>query len=381
MTVLQELAALYDTRADAEGWPRPGYSTEKIGAEVVLADDGRVVAIRSLLRPDAKGKKMVPRPLKVPAAFKRTSGVKANRLWDKTSYVLGVTAVEAEDGTIVPGEAKRTAQEHQAFVDDQIALIGNATDDGLRALAAFCRTWSPERYAEAGGTPELLDQNVVFTLESHADRTDDDRFVHRREAAFALLAEEKGQGGAPCLVTGATGALATLHPTVKGVAGAQSSGASLVSFNNDAETSHGKKQGENAPTSEAAAFAYGTALNALLARGSGRSMRLGDMTVVFWARHEGQGAEDFLAALIPGMAPATDADGACDEENAANAVTRDRLDALRRGKVPDGTDLDPETRVFVLGLSPNAARLSVRLWHPSTLGGMAWVIRPRSLTR
>src|SRR3546814_11669497 len=69
-----------------------------------------------------------------------------------------------------------------------------------------------------------------------------------------------------CLISGERGPVARLHPTIKGIEGAQSSGAALVSFNLGAFTSLGKEQGANAPTSEAAAFRYGAALNHLLTR-------------------------------------------------------------------------------------------------------------------
>ena len=88
-----------------------------------------------------------------------------------------------------------------------------------------------------------------------------------------------------CLVTGAAAPVRRLHPSIKGVEGAQSSGASLVSFNLDAFRSYGKDQGDNAPTSEAAAFRYGAALNRMLDRGSRNRVQrtVGDATVVFWA--------------------------------------------------------------------------------------------------
>ena len=163
-----------------------------------------------------------------------------------------------------------------------------------------------------------------------------------------------------CLVTGRDGAVARLHPTIKGVAGAQSSGAALVSFNNDAYESHGKTQGDNAPVSEGAAFAYGTALNALLARGSRNVLRIGDATVAFWSEAD-DGAEDAFAVMM-GEAPEADLKG-------ADGRLREQLSDLRDGRRPEG--IDPGASFFVLGLAPNAARLSVRFWLRTSFGEMA----------
>src|SRR5699024_7001298 len=94
MTILTELAALYERRAERAGWPRPGYSTESISAEVVLRVDGTVEVIRPLTAPDNNGR-MRPQRVAVPSVS-RTSGIRPALLWDKTAYALGVTAALGE---------------------------------------------------------------------------------------------------------------------------------------------------------------------------------------------------------------------------------------------------------------------------------------------
>lgn len=349
MTILQELAALYDARAEDKGWPRPGFSSEKMGAVVVLGADGSVQEIRSLMAPDAKGK-MQSRAMSVPAAIKRTAGVKPNIFWDKTAYVLGVT--ETPDG---PGQGKRTEAEHKAFKAVHMDLLKGADDPALTALRAFCVIWTPERFAEFPDAVTLVDQNLVFRL-------GDGPFVHELPAAQALLAGA-GEGASICLVSGRAGPVARLHPSIKGVMGAQTAGASLVSFNDAAYESHGKKQGDNAPVSEAAAFAYGTALNALLAKGSGNHLRIGGDTVAYWA--DQPEAEWTLDAMFSGT-----------DDAAAERELRARVEAVAAGTAHADEVLDPDARLFVLGLAPNAARLAVRYWHPGTLGEFA-----RAVTR
>lgn len=351
MTILQELARLYDHRAEDAGWPRPGFSTENVGAVVVLAEGGTVREIRSLMAPDKKGK-LQPRRMSVPT-IGRTSGIKPGHFWDKTAYALGITNVEERDAEgkkiLVPGQGKRTLREHEAFRDLHMELLADATDAALIALRRFCETWEPEGFAAFPDAVSQVDQNVVFQL-------GEGPFIHTLPAAQELLATT-GEGSTMCLVSGRIGAVARLHPTIKGVMGAQSSGASLVSFNARAYESHGKKDGDNAPVSEAAAFAYGTALNALLAKGSGNHLRIGGDTVVFWA-DEAPAEDAFLAAF-------GDADGEGETE------LRQRLIAVAEGRARPDSPLDPATRLFVLGLAPNAARLAVRYWHPGTLGDFA----------
>ena len=372
MTILTALASLYDRMAADGEAPRRGYSIEKIGAEVVFDRDGGLVAIRPRLKVD--GKKLVPDQIAVPAAVKRSSGIAPNFLWDKTAYALGVTAAKddkgkplLEEGRQLAAQEGRTAREHAAFVERQSDRLSGLEDEGAQAFLRFLKRWSWEDFARLSCPAEVLDQNVVFRLEGDA------RLLHDRPALAGLLAGgDGGEAGPLCLITGTHASVARLHPSIKGVMGAQSSGASLVSFNDTAFESFGKKQGENAPVSEAAAFAYGTALNALLARsGKGpgrRALRIGDATVVFWAETPDRGSDSAAEDLLAGLLDPVD-DTETETEGEAAQKLQVTLEALAKGQQPDDPRFHPDTRVYVLGLSPNAARLSVRFWLPGTLGG------------
>lgn len=360
--IVQALAGYYQRLIDqrAPGIAPYGYSPEKISYEIALAPDGSVLAVNDIR--DTTGKKPLPKLLNVPQPEKRTVGIKANFLWDKTSYVLGVSAT-----------SKRADKEHEAFKALHEGALAGEQDEGLQALLAFLRRWTPEQFQAAPFSAEMLDANLVFRF------GDEHRHLHERTAAQAVRTrllggpdEEEGAKAAPaavaeglCLVNGEPAAIARLHPAIKGVNGAQSSGASLVSFNLDAFTSYGKNQGDNAPVSEQAAFAYTTVLNHLLRRGADNRQRLqvGDTTVVFWAEAAGseadaQAAEDFMASLFTPP----------DDGNEA-ARLRVVLDGLGKGRPLAELDagLQPGTRMFVLGLAPNASRLSVRYWQVDTL--------------
>ncbi|MDO5620641.1 MAG: type I-C CRISPR-associated protein Cas8c/Csd1 [Paracoccus sp. (in: a-proteobacteria)] len=340
MSVLASLVRAYDRLPDA---PRVGFSEEKIGAMLALNPDGSVAGLHDLR--GGTGKKRTPALLRVPQAIKRTAGIAPNFLWDKTAYTLGVTA----------GEGKRTADEHAAFVEKHREWLAGSDDPGLVALLRFFDRWTPDQYEWDEG---LRDQNIVFVLES--DRMDN-VMLHDRPAARTLWAQMQGGdggGGAVCLVTGQTGPVARLHPAIKGVWGAQSSGASLVSFNLDAFESYGHAQGDNAPVSDRAAFAYGAALNGFLAKGSGHRVQIGDASTVFWAEAPeaaASAAEEFFEAALDTLPPTAG-------DDTARAELAGKLEMIRQGKPM--TEVDPQlaegVRFTILGLAPNAARLSVR---------------------
>lgn len=345
MSLLAALSRAYDRLPDA---PPYGFSSEKIGLCVMLNPDGSVANVVDLRNSD---KKRSPRMMFVPQAVKRTVGIAPNFLWDKTAYVLGVTA----------GAGKRTAEEHATFRARHLDWLEGTEDEGLLALRHFLQNWTPDAFAAPLWSDDMRDQNLVFALSSEYR----DRYMHDRPAARAAW-QKIGTAGASdpqiCLVSGQSGPVARLHPSIKGVWGAQSSGASLVSFNLDAFTSFGHDQGDNAPVSEAATFAYTTALNRFLEKGSPHRIQIGDASTVFWAD-----ATD-AAELAEGLFGAYfDPDA---EEILATSAIAARLEDIRNGKrlADVAPDLNDGVRFHVLGLAPNAARLSVRFYWESDFG-------------
>lgn len=353
MTILSSLVRAHDRLTSRGEVPAFGFSQQNIGGLIALDTDGRPVGLHDLTQ--LQGKKRLPQPMAVPSPVKRTSGIAPNFLWDKTAYVLGVTA----------GAGGRTAQEHQAFLDRHREWIAGTNDEGLVAFLRFLDWWHPEKFAELGWSEEMKDQNLVFALES--ERMAHVR-LHDRPAAKALWARLQSDDARPegiCLVTGERAPIARLHPAIKGVWGAQTAGASIVSFNLDAFTSYGKEQGDNAPVSDGAAAAYTTALNHFLERGSRHRLQIGDASTVFWAEAQDGVAADAADVMFQQFF-------AIDEKMEAGKVGA-LLDDLRHGR-PAGDlqpALSPGVRFFVLGLAPNAARLSVRFFVEDDFGAIA----------
>lgn len=351
MSILSSLVRAYDRLKDA---PSIGYSAEKIGFLISLNLDGMVAHVIDLRT--GEGKKKVAPLMMVPQPVKRTVAIAPNFLWDKTSYTLGVTS----------GEGKRLADEHAAFVTRNREALQGQTDEGLRAFMQFLESWSPDRFVAPLWPDEMKDQNVAFCLEH--ERLGGP-LLHDRPAArdlWAKLSNSSEQAKQICLVTGEAGPVARLHPSIKGVWGGQSAGASIVSFNLDAFESYGHEQGDNAQVSEVAAFKYTTALNRYLGTESGHRVQIGDASTVFWAdagdRAVAEEAESiFLQLMNPGS-----------NETAAVQDIADKLTRIRKGEPL--RDIEPkldDVRFYVLGLAPNAARISIRFYCEDSFGALA----------
>jgi CRISPR-associated protein Csd1 len=339
--------------------PPYGYSPENISYCLVIDREGALIDVVSLL--DTTEKKPRPSVYLVPQPPKRASNVAPCFLWDKSSYVLGLTSSEKDK------DIHRARQTHEKFKEYHRQWLEDEDDVGLQALLAFLDRWDPEDETLVKLVPiDALDTNLVFRLD------EEQGFLHQRDRAKVIRDRQlasSDQQTQTCLVTGEPAPVAALHPTIKGVNGAQSSGASLVSFNLSAFESHGKKQGMNAPVSERAAFGYGTALNYLLRRDPNNRQRLqiGDSTVVFWAEagnpQEAEASEDFLGGLL---SPPTNSE---DLDNPEVERLHATLNKVAAGEPLQNLNLqlNPNTRIYILGLAPNAARLSVRFWEMDTL--------------
>ncbi|PWV62415.1 type I-C CRISPR-associated protein Cas8c/Csd1 [Plasticicumulans acidivorans] len=348
--ILQALHDYYERRASGRQPLAPiGFELKEIPFVLELAADGRLLQLRDLR--EKQDKKLAAPPRQVPRGVKRTVGIAANFLWDKADYVLG----------LVPGKGnpERVAEQHAAFRARIEALpAALQADAGIAAVRRFYAGHLPEVQARYPAEwQEWTQSNPLLTFQLQGDAD----WVCQRpavRAAWATLDADTAADGL-CLITGEPAHIAETHPAIKGVWGAQTSGANIVSFNLDAFRSYGKKQGHNAPIGEVAAERYVTALNeGLLARGSRRRLQIGDASAVFWASRDGEVLEDNFADLLG------EPSGDGDDPHRDTEQLRALYESLKTGAYQPA---HAGTRFHVLGLAPNAARISIRFWLSATL--------------
>ncbi len=326
------------------GMPPVGMSAEYVSFALEISEQGELYAVHDLRKSDGK-------PLRrfVPSAVKRSVNIAANFLWDNTGYVLGESSKDSQD---------KLVEKREAFCSLHRKLLASSHSVHAKALLAFLDRWNPEKFETLENRDALLDSNVVFRLKG------EDRCLHEQNDMIQLwleyLSGGEGESGV-CLVTGKRSVIALTHPAIKGVAGGQSSGTALVSFNCPSFCSYGKEQNANAPVCGEAARGYTAALNYLLQKEHKQLVRIGDTSIVFWAEKPSP-AEPLFGGLF---APEEE------EQQDGKQVTLlfSLLEALRDGRslYEVNKELDTNVRFFVLGLAPNASRLSVRFWVVDTL--------------
>ena len=359
--ILQRLSEYYDRisqdPATARVLPKPGYSLQQVSFAVVLRPDGTLS--EKGLQPVTDGNDKKPRAgkLLVPGQSKPPgNGINPCFLWDNAAYMLGFK----------PDDPKpdRTRESFEAFRHQMLDAEPAVASPPFSAVCTFLRNWSPEQAtACADDLTRLVTNFGVFRMAGESAYVHDDPAVVNYWAEHGEAADEADDGFS--LVTGQREPIAKLHdPVIKGVAGAQSSGGRLVSFNADSYKSYGKEQGANAPVGVATTFKYTNALNYLLGRPDRRT-GIGDATYTYWAA-EKHPLEDYIDPLFAEMnLPAT----ADPEDLQRVEQVREFLRHLRDGHaLGPAIDLKSTVPFYVLGLSPNAARISVRFWEQTTVG-------------
>ena len=356
--ILQALVRCYEALAERGELEKPGWSPVKVSWGLELDADGQVKSLLLMDGTDAKGKQ-IPRVMKLPDPVKRSSGVAANFLCDNSAYVLGVDA---------KGKPERTRECFAACARKHQDVLKDVRHPTAKAILNFFERWKPENAACHPAIQPNLEAllkggNIVFVThdaEGELQLAQDVPEIRRAWDEAYAKSDDAVMGR--CLVTGEEGPIAILHPSIKGVMGAQSSGASLVSFNAPAFESYGKEsardnqgQGRNAPVGKYAAFAYGAALNYMVGQADFHG-RLGDTTLVYWA----EGAEPAYGSAFMAMMGM----GGEDKNEITQKELSSVLTALCQGYTVkwENVPLNPKNRFYILGLAPNASRLSVRFF-------------------
>ena len=362
--ILQALTAYYEQLVRLGKLSAPGWDDSfKVSYELRLNDAGQLLRVVSLLTEKTVGKKTVlaPRAMRVPAHEKRSSGIAANFLCDNSSYLLGADE---------KGKPERSADCFKACAKLHHTILDGVDSPAARALLAYFDSWDP---AQAAAHPLLAEQwkeitgnaNLIFGYEaadhSHSFVNDDPAIQNAWQAHYNDRSADSDMG--QCLITGKYAPIERTHPNISGVPGAQSSGAALVSFNAPAFCSYGHEQGDNAPVSKYAAFAYTTALNRLLADRN-HCKHVGDTTILCWAENAEPVYQDAMSMFLFGA------------DEAAGIQESDVQAALKRLSAGQTVpflekELSPDQHFYLLGLAPNAARLSVRFFLRDTFGSFA----------
>ena len=352
--ILQSLTAYYEALERKGEITRPGWCNAKVSFALELSMEGQLKRVIPLKNEVERGKKTVlePRIMKVPQMVTRSSGMAANFLCDNSSYFLGIDH---------KGKPKRSKECFQCAGAKHREVLAGTDSAQAKAVIRFFETWNPDEALENPALADSLEEilagaNLIFFID-HEFAQDIDAIREAWEK-YQSISTEETEG--ICLVTGQRTEIARIHGNIKGVQGAQSSGASLVSFNAPAFESYGKEQSFNAPVGKYAVYAYTTALNHLLADRKHVTM-IGDTTIVYWSE---EGEEVYQNIFQDVSEPSFD------NYEIVDGVFKN-LEAGKAVHVPGVKEsISMDQPFYILGLAPNAARIAVRFFYQDSFGSI-----------
>lgn len=351
--ILQSLVGYYESLAKKGEISKLGWGLSKVSYALVLNEQGDLIQVLPLKQEVKRGKKTVelPQVMEVPEPVKRSVGVSANFLCDNSAYLLGIDN---------KGKPERTRECFDASRKLHLSILEGIETPMSNAIKNYFTKWQPEKAKDSLSLADLYDEvssgsNLIFQL--GMEYAQEDNLI---QAAWNNRSQEsKDEPVMQCLITGDKATIARIHPSIKGVRGAQSSGAALISFNADSFCSYDKEQNFNSPISKYAAFAYTTALNHLLSD-EAHKQQLGDTTIIYWAEDAEPAYQDLFGIAFAG------GNSEFITDNDLHEILKD----IASGKAINwnAINIKPDNKFYILGLAPNAARLSVRFFLRDNFG-------------
>ena len=356
------LKALYDYYNRCGNLPASGMEEKEIGFVIVISKEGKFVRFEDCRIDNKQAKTYL-----VKKHVGRSSAVVANYLYDNSSYVLGYAENEKAKKDVEEQTTKRSDKESaclEAFKEkvDSIYKVYPENNE----LAAICKFYqqSKEEILACISQDSLwedIKKNLSKKYSTFSFRIDGDLKIvaEKKEILQLENSEDDNKGNGFCLIKGNKGTIVDTT-TATMIPGSQAT-AKLVAFQvNSGYDSYGKKKCGNAPISKDAEFAYTTALNAMLQKGSHNKFGVGNRTFVFWASSNAEAAEQTEESLFGLLGFADDEQ---DDPNARIEQVRKVFTSIYSGTLK--TSLDD--RFYILGLAPNSARIAVVYWSECSL--------------
>jgi CRISPR-associated protein Csd1 len=362
--ILSALCDYYDLLSKIHGSVISPYGYEKVTTSyaAILSEDGALQDILSLKQLNENR----PQIFTMPKSLKNSS-ISASPVCDNFEYIFGTGGEK--------GKKEITANKFEAAKKLHLEMFEDAVSLEAIAIRRFFENWDINKafenesilkhYSEKG---KAFSGNIVFRLSGKLEYFHENPEIvdiwqkHNEETRQA---EE--QIVSQCSVSGKVLPIARLHKKLQGVKDASTMGASLVCFNKDSDESYGLFQSRNSAVSEQAAFKYTTVLQYMLS-GREQRMQIGDATTVFWAGKADNSYIDIFNCLL--SEPDELAGEAGDESEGETIIedvkTREIVKTILKDGVSgvyNNSQLDPTTNFYVLGLSPNAGRISVRFFY------------------
>jgi len=346
--ILQALYDYYQRKKDT--LPQEGFEIKEIKFVIVINKEGKFIDLVDL-RERKKGKQFL-----LPKSVGRAgtnSWQNAFLLWDHYGYVLNHAKNSSSEA------AEMAKKQNQTFIDKIKSLPEDLKEDeGVKAVLYFYETnqvAEVKKHQNWEDCSKIPGCNLTFRIDGDSELVPQKESVETYQKS--LFVEDQNVDDnekiiAACLITGKRGPIARLH-TPTSIVGSKSN-ARLISFQvNSGFDSYGKEKAYNAPISIKAEAAYSTALKHLISSSANKKI-ISDTTVLFWSEKTSTviNPEEVFSWVIASQSAKDD------DPDKGVKIINSLYDAVFTSQLPR----EKNNHFYVLGLAPNAARISIRFW-------------------
>lgn len=355
--LLQSLVNYYEALARKGEIEKLGWNPVGISYGICLDKDGHIDSVISLKQKTVGGKKEPPKQISLPMPVKNVKNRTSNFLYENSKYLFGNDSYVISDETVAAFNKCKTKH---------LDILKNCNSEASLSIKNFFNNPIEnleDTFLTLGCTQSMVDEIIqkrvrLLLMPLGKYPFDFEEICNAWDDYYAnVLDEIPDDKKEVCLVTGKKSKIAILHPSINNLRGAHANGATVVSFNKNAFESYGKAKGYNAPVSEYAAFAYSSALNKLISDSEHR-INVGDTTVVCWTEDAEPVYQDILCDALGVNETISQSDLWSVIYNIAHGMT------VNWENMP----VNPDNNFYILGISPNSARLSVRFFVRNTFG-------------
>lgn len=368
--MLNALVRYYDMLASQGDLQEECFSLVDVRWLICLNEDGTLADILEYtdneITYDKKGKEKVRKVARkkiFPKRMEKTA-IRSEFVEHRPDYIFGIDFnPKNKTGFVIN---KQKTERHDAFIKSNLEFTEGMENPLVRAYRAFIEKWKPEENLDnpilVKFGSNLSKSGYAFCLTGRPDELLNETPEILQKTREQYYTKSSDKETSICCITGEVGEIARTHDKIKNIRGGLATGNLFVCFHNPAEESYGKSQSYNSNISQNAMIKYTTALNRLLSDEKHKKY-MEEMTLVYWAESQNDSLYSrFFAQSLDQKADKDEVDNMLGSAFTQFVQGRTISEIL--------PELDENVTFYIMGMTPNSSRISLKLYCKNTFGNI-----------
>lgn len=372
--LIQALCQYYDMNTEevSDGVPKY-FENVEISHKIFLTPEGKISSIQDIREKvgiDGKKKPVVRKKTFILPMRSQKPGIDLNIAEHRPLYIFGLNYDKKSDSFTPEDNTNKAKKSHECFVNGNLEFCEGLDSPIINAFREFLINWNPADETEnphlKAISKDYSTASYCFALEGRPDiLLNNDALLKKKYTEYAESKESDSQSGktlSMCPIEGKMLPVSKIHNKIKkGIRGGNATGMTLVGYNAESFESYRKEQSYNSNISENAMEKYTAAMNYLLTN-SMHHLYLDDMTLFYFGLSPDEEEEcDCFSQFL---------NCSDDEVTELQKDLHAAAKAFQNGTVPDISVFTKNTDFVIAGVTPNAARISVKFLLRGSFGNI-----------